>query len=56
VTVHCRTSTEAPRSARIVLSAVDTTRRSSATINDATDVRTRTHLCADLELMSPSDF
>ena len=37
LTVHSSCSTEAPRSMRIVLSAVVTTSASSATISDATD-------------------
>src|SRR6266542_2567286 len=41
--VHSSCSIEARRSSRIVLSAVDTTSVSSATMNEATDARTRTH-------------
>ena len=45
LTVHSSSSTDALRCMRIELSAVDTTVTSSATISDAIDVRTSTHLC-----------
>src|SRR5205823_5107429 len=50
LTVHSSWSIDAVRCSRIELSAVDTTVTSSATISDATDVRTRTHLCLVLTL------
>jgi hypothetical protein len=45
LTVHSSAAIDAWRSARIVLSAVVTTSASSATISDASDVSTSTHLC-----------
>ena len=46
--VHSSSATEAPRSVRIVLSAVETTSVSSATISDDTEARTRIHLCLEV--------
>jgi hypothetical protein len=45
-TVHSSCSTEAPRSSRIVLKAVDTTSVSSAAISDPMAVRATTHAVA----------
>jgi hypothetical protein len=50
LTVHSSSSIEAPRSSRIVLSAVDTTSVSNATISDAIEVSARIHLCARFEV------
>jgi hypothetical protein len=52
LTVHSSCSTDAPRSVRIVLSAVDTTSVSSAAINDPIAVNTTTHLVAALVLIA----
>jgi hypothetical protein len=49
LTVHSSCSIEAPRSSRIVLSAVVTTSASSATINDPTEARARTQFWAELD-------
>jgi hypothetical protein len=54
LTVHSRAATDAPRSTRIVFSAVVTTRMSSATIKDATDVSASTQRCR--EVMIPVSF
>jgi hypothetical protein len=48
LTVHSSCSIEAPRSCLIVVSAVETTRVSSATISEATDVSARTQPLRDL--------
>jgi hypothetical protein len=58
-TVHSNSAIEAPSSSRIVLSAVDTTSVSSATISDATDASASTQReCLRSVVMSmqtPSD-
>src|SRR3954447_1081420 len=54
LTVHSSSSTEAPRSTRIVLRAVDTTNASSPTISAATAVRPITQRCAEVHLIVTS--
>src|ERR671914_2398392 len=51
LTVHSSSSIDAPRSSRIVVRAVDTTRVSSATISEATEVSARIQPFVDLLFM-----
>ena len=51
LTIHSSCSTPAPRSSRMVVSAVDTTSVSSATMKDARAARPRTHRCVWRELV-----
>ena len=56
LTVHSSASTDAPRSSRIVVSAVVTTSASSATMKEAIEVRARTHLALLFIFMAVSQL